>query len=145
MQYWEATNDPRIMPALFAYLMEARRRMLNVTPLSDWAVVRAQDFILSLHYLIDNFDAVAAQLPPASLTYYNQAFLYDLATITNAQMVTGGGDWKDWFDSEQFPTGVTCNPEPCSLLTHGGEPSSSVRSICSSARVVGGGGTACET
>jgi hypothetical protein len=104
------------MPALFLYLTEARRRMIDGPILDGWAVVRAQDFILSLLYLIDHWDVIESQLPAG---VYSQAFLYNLAALSHFQMVSNGADWKTWFDTPVFPTNVTCNPEPCSMLTHG--------------------------
>jgi uncharacterized protein len=114
-QFYEATGDSRVIPAVFAYLGEARRRMLNTQQLGDWAAVRAQDFQLTLQWLLDQWDAIQPQVPAG----YTPAFLISLGGITYNQMVANGGDWKTWFDSREFPTGPACNPTPCSLLTHG--------------------------
>jgi hypothetical protein len=92
LQYYEGSGNARAIACVFNYLGEARRRMLGTTQLSDWSVVRAQDFIMALWWLVDHFPALSG-VPQG----YNEAFLLDLADITHAQMLANGGDWKTWY------------------------------------------------
>jgi len=92
LQYYEGSGDARAIACVFNYLGEARRRMLGATQLSDWSVVRAQDFIMALWWLVDRFPALSG-VPQG----YDEAFLLDLADITHAQMLANGGDWKTWY------------------------------------------------
>jgi uncharacterized protein len=114
IQYYEASQDPNAITCVFNYLAEARRRMLTV-PLAGWAVFRAQDFVMALFYLVDNFDTL--QGVPAG---FSQAFLLDLADLTHSQMLTGA-DWKTYFDTDAFPTRPACDGPgtPCNDFTHG--------------------------
>eukprot|EP01116_Phalansterium_solitarium_P013518 TRINITY_DN30900_c0_g1_i1.p1 TRINITY_DN30900_c0_g1~~TRINITY_DN30900_c0_g1_i1.p1 ORF type:complete len:747 (-),score=282.91 TRINITY_DN30900_c0_g1_i1:136-2376(-) len=114
LQFWQATQDVRVVPAMASYMREARRRMLEVVPLQDWSAVRAQDWILVCHTLIDIFDTLN-NVPGG----FSESFLWNTADILHTQMLANGGDWKTWYDTDAFPTGVTCAPQPCSLLTHG--------------------------
>ena len=120
IQYYEASADPKAMTCVFNYLAEARRRMTAGPALDGWAQARGQDFIMGLFWLVDNFDTL--QGVPAG---FSQAWLIDLADLAHLQMVTPagntGGDWKSWFDTDEFPTTAACDGSgtPCNMLTHG--------------------------
>jgi hypothetical protein len=97
IQYQEATNDPRVIPALekfFAY----QARTLAENPLKKWAIYRWGDEIYSLLWL------------------YNRdgdPKLLDLARAIAAQ----GYDWKKQFESFTF-TGKVARPQ-ANMETHG--------------------------
>ena len=88
LQQYDAAPAPALMTAVFKYLPEVRRRML-ATPMGGWSVVRAQDFIWALWWLVDRFDGLVGV--PAG---FSQAWLIELADLTRAQMLANGGDWK---------------------------------------------------
>lgn len=96
-QYQEATNDPRVIPALekfFAY----QARNIDQNPLKKWAVYRWGDELHSILWL------------------YNRdgdARLLDLARAIAAQ----GYDWKKQFDAFTFTDKVT-RPQ-ANMETHG--------------------------
>jgi hypothetical protein len=52
-QWWEATGDVRIKPAVYAHLQESYRRLAEVSPLVAWAQSRAQDYIWLLQTIMD--------------------------------------------------------------------------------------------
>lgn len=88
LQFWEATNDARVMPAMFSYMKEARRRLMGAGALlGDWAVVRAQDWIMTMFRLIDHAAAGRNVFPPG----YSESFLLNLADVIHAQMLANGG------------------------------------------------------
>ena len=118
IQHYEGSGDAASITCVFRYLAEARRRM-EALPLAGWAQARGQDFIMALHYLVDNFDALKGV--PAG---FSQAWLVDLADLAHLQMVepegNSGGDWKTYFDTDAFPTSAACvTGMPCDMLTHG--------------------------
>ena len=120
LQYYEASTEPKAITCIFNYLAEVRRRMTAGPALAGWAQARGQDFIMGVFYLVDHFDALQG-VPPG----FSQAWLIDLADLAHLQMVTPqgntGGDWKSWFDTDEFPTTAACDGSgtPCHMLTHG--------------------------
>lgn len=114
IQHWEGSQNASAITCIFNYLGEANRR-LATQPLDGWATVRAQDWIMGIFWLIDNFDTLHGV--PAG---YSQAWLILLADTIHAQMLARNGDWKTWFDTPAFPQVAACQgKEPCNMLTHG--------------------------
>ena len=121
LQHYEASGDADAITCIFRFLAEARRRMETV-PLAGWAQARGQDFIWGMQMLVDSFDSLKGV--PAG---FSQAWLIDFMDATHLQMVTpagnDGGDWKSWYDTDEFPTTAACVPgAPCNMLTHGESP-----------------------
>ena len=120
-QYYEASGDAAAITCIFNYLGEAQRRMTKGPALDGWAKARGQDFIMGIFWLVDNY-ATLQGIPAGALTVDGLLALADLA---HSQMVlpTGntGGDWKTWFNTDEFPTVAACNGAgtPCHMLTHG--------------------------
>jgi hypothetical protein len=106
-----------IYPTMLRYIVEAQRRAL--TPggyqINDWSAARAHDFVLTLHYLLDNFEDLSARglVPPG----ISEATLYNAAAVAHAQALGNGAVWEEYFASPAFPnTTVTSD---FGMLTHG--------------------------
>jgi hypothetical protein len=113
-QYYEGSQDPKAITCIFNLLGEINRR-LPLTHLDGWATVRAQDLIMAVWWLTDNFDALVGI--PAG---YSQAWLVLFADLVHDQMLAYNGDWKSWFDTPSFPESAACvTGMPCNMLTHG--------------------------
>ena len=106
-----------LIPAALRYVVAATRRALapGGFQINDWSAARAHDFVLTMHALIDRFDALAAAgLVPAGVS---EATLYDAAAVAHAQALGNGAVWEAWFSSPLFPNDtVTRN---FGMLTHG--------------------------
>lgn len=114
IQDFEGSGNASSITTIFNYLGEANRRLASV-PLGGWATVRAQDMIMGVQWLIDNFDAL-----PGVPAGFSQAWLVILAYTIHGQMLSGGGDWRTYFDTAAFPTGPACvGAARCDMLTHG--------------------------
>jgi len=114
IQDYEASQNPKDITCIFNYLGEANRR-LSTVPMDGWATVRAQDWIMGLWWLIDNFETLQG-VPPS----YNEAWLVMLADTIHSQMLSRNGDWKTYFDTPAFPEVPACTAgAPCNMLTHG--------------------------
>jgi len=95
-QYYEATNDPRVIPAMrknAACLTE----LLKKQPLFVWGQSRWMDLVLSLHWLYDRT---------------GDDKLLKLAALAKEQ----GYDWRGHFADFKFPERVPT--EKCTLITH---------------------------
>lgn len=94
--FYEATNDARILPAVYAYLHEAYRRLTTAAPLGgDWAGSRWQDFAYLLEIIIDK--------DPQDTNGEKQFLISFLWLVYGQQTV----DWESWYTLEFFPTGNT--------------------------------------
>lgn len=95
-QYFEATNDPRVIPAMrknAACLAD----LLKKQPLFVWGQSRWMDLVLSLHWLYDRT---------------GDDKLLKLAALAKEQ----GYDWPTHFEDFKFPERVPT--EKCTLITH---------------------------
>lgn len=106
-----------LIPAALRYVVAATRRAL--TPggfqINDWSAARAHDFVLTMHALIDRFDALAAAgLVPAGVS---EATLYDAAAVAHAQALGNGAQWEEYFASPLFPNSTVT--KDFGMLTHG--------------------------
>ena len=116
IQHYEGSRNASAITCIFNYLAEAQRR-LAMTPLGGWAAVRAQDWIMALFWLADNFDSLQGVPPGRGL---GQAWLLVLADQIHSQMLANDADWKTWFDTPLFPESAACvGKMPCNMLTHG--------------------------
>jgi hypothetical protein len=116
LQHYEGGRNASAIACVFNYLAEAQRR-LQGTPLGGWAAVRAQDWIMAIFWLVDNFDALQG-VPQGR--GFSQAWLLVLADQIHAQMLQNDADWKTWFDTPLFPQTAACvRGMPCNMLTHG--------------------------
>lgn len=119
VQYAEGYPElaPTLLPAAFRYIREAMRRCLTVPgyQINDWSAARAHDYLITLHYLLDNFTRLQAKgLVPDGVS---QATLYNAAAVAHAQALGNGARWEDYFASPTFPNStVTQN---FGMLTHG--------------------------
>ncbi|HEY3840705.1 MAG TPA: beta-L-arabinofuranosidase domain-containing protein [Bryobacteraceae bacterium] len=96
-QYQEATNDPRVIPALekfFAY----QARTLQENPLKKWAIYRWGDELYSILWLYNR---------------NGDGKLLDLARNLSSE----GYDWKKQFDNFTFTDKV--NKQQANMETHG--------------------------
>lgn len=85
-QYFEATQDPRVIPVMQKCCVKLDA-LLDATPLFDWGQHRWMDLVLSLHWLYDRT---------------GDAKLLDLA----AKAKTQGFDWRGHFADFKFPERV---------------------------------------
>lgn len=95
-------SDTRVIPAMFKYLHEARRRMFKTSFGYTWAGARWQDFVMTLHWLLENESNGEEQ------------FLWDLAEMAAEQ----GFNWQAWFSPGTFPQGPV-PADKTTLYTHG--------------------------
>ena len=96
IQYHEATNDARIVPALLRFLQRLDR-LLDERPLTEWARFRWADLMVSIHWLHDETGA---------------GWLLHLAAKVHAQ----GFDWKGLF--EHYPYRERVTGDDRHLITH---------------------------
>lgn len=82
-QYHEATNDPRIIPAVLRF-MRRLAALLGEQPLFDWARYRWPDLALSIYWLYERT---------------GEPWLLDLAATSYRQSF----DWRAHFEREPFP------------------------------------------
>ena len=114
IQHYEGGKNASAITCILNYMAEAQRRLATV-PLAGWAAVRAQDFIMGVFWLVDNFDSL--QGVPAG---FSQAWLIAFADVLHAQMLAQDADWKTYFDTPLFPEVPACTGgAPCNMLTHG--------------------------
>ncbi|ETO02694.1 hypothetical protein RFI_34719 [Reticulomyxa filosa] len=106
--YCEGVNnsDPQtcdmLKSSMLKYILNQHERMY-VVPLQDWSAARYMDFILSVHWLIEN---------GGSIIDGYQSTLFDVAQLAHSQ----GMDWEWWFD--RLPTQPVA-PDNTSYYTHG--------------------------
>jgi len=92
----EATGDARILPAIYAYLHEAYRRLSTVGPLGgNWAGSRYQDFVYLLEIIVD--------IDPQDVNGEKQFLISFIWLVYGQQTV----DWEEWYTTNFFPTGNT--------------------------------------
>ncbi len=96
IQYHEATNDARIVPALLRFLHRLDR-LLDERPLSEWARFRWADLVVSIHWLH---------------AHTGEDWLLPLAAKVHAQ----GFDWKGLFETYPYQERVTGADR--NLVTH---------------------------
>lgn len=95
-QYYEATNDPRVIPAMRKNAA-CLAKLLAKQPLFVWGQSRWMDLVLSLHWLYDRT---------------GDDSLLELAALAKEQ----GYDWRGHFADFKFPERVPT--EKCTLITH---------------------------
>ena len=95
-QYYEATQDARVISAMERYLRKLAA-LLAETPLLVWGKSRWADLVLSIHWL---YERTAAD------------WLLDLAALAHAQ----GYDWRAHFEDFQWKEKVS--REQASQITH---------------------------
>ena len=95
-QYYEATSDPRTIPAMEHFLRKLAARLAEV-PLFIWGKSRWADLVLSIHWLYDRTGA---------------DWLLDLAALVHQQ----GYDWLGHFENFQWKDKV--KREESSQITH---------------------------
>ena len=95
-QYFEATQDPRVIPAM-QKCCACLSQLLDKAPLFDWGQHRWMDLVLSLQWLYERT---------------GDEKVLDLA----AKAKTQGFNWRTHFADFKFPERVL--PAQCSLATH---------------------------
>lgn len=95
-QYQEATDDPRIIPAMERFLSRLYT-LLETTPLKSWGAMRWADLVLSIHWLFERT---------------GDNWLLDLAATARFQ----GFDWGAHYAN--FPYRAKTRREDCTLITH---------------------------
>jgi len=117
---YEATQDPRIPPAMIAYLKEQRRRMWSQPLGTMWSASRVHDLMVSVSWLLDNTEEGAAAAP----------FLFEFADMVYLQR--GAYDWEAFFGSRDFPAGPVGNPygnnSVTRLIVHGVDVAEAMKS-----------------
>lgn len=83
IQYQEATDDPRVIPALLRFF-HCLQRQLEHTPLQTWARIRSAELLISLFWTYERTD---------------EAWLLDLASTIQTQ----GYDWIAHFANFRYP------------------------------------------
>lgn len=96
-QYADATNDPRIVPAISSFLRGLNSH-LDETPLFEWGQYRWQDLVLSIFWVYEHVP---------------QPWLLDLAEKVKGQ----GFDWRMYFHN--FNHFDKMKIEDCNMYTHG--------------------------
>ena len=96
-QYFEATGDERIIPAMTRCLRKLQA-LLETQWLRSWGRFRWADLVVSVHWLFE---------------YTEEAWLLELAATLNEQ----GFRWRDHFDP--FPFRTKLRREECDLSSHG--------------------------
>ena len=96
-QYYEATNDPRVLPVMMKYFAYQAAH-LDQRPLKEWAVYRWQDEVLSILWLYNRT---------------GNAALLDLARKLHAQ----GKDWNA--QAANFPYKEKVSGSEANLNSHG--------------------------
>lgn len=96
-QYFEATGDTRIPPAIGRCLRRIQTE-LATNPLRSWARYRWADLVLTCHWLYERT---------------GEPWLLELAALAAAQ----GFPWREHF--ARFPFPAKCLPEECDLASHG--------------------------
>lgn len=103
IQYHETNNsDTRVLPAMMKLFQCVYQRLFKV-PLGgsrSWAGARWQDFVLSVHWMLENSPGGKEQM------------LWDLAELVEQQ----GMDWKSFYTSDAFPTEAV---GPANMYSHG--------------------------
>lgn len=99
-QYYEATGNSSILPAMFKFLHTAHQRMFTIPLGGTWSGARWQDLVLTVHWLLDYHSNGEEQ------------FLWDLAETLHEQ----GFDWKGWYAGPDFPK---TSADKATLYTHG--------------------------
>ena len=97
IQYFEATGDPRVVPAMTRFLQKVDQ-VLAEHRLRSWARFRWADLVLSIHWLYGQT---------------GDSWLLPLAERVEAQ----GFDWNTHF--EQFPFHEKLTGAECDLTSHG--------------------------
>lgn len=95
-QYQEATQDPRIIPAMQRFFRRLDHYLSN-EHLRSWARYRWADMVLSIHWLYERTQ---------------EPWLLEVATKLKAQ----GYDWRQHY--ETFPYWYKSRREECDLRTH---------------------------
>jgi len=97
----EGSSPAVMLDACIAHIRGAHMRMLT-TPMGDsWSAARWMDYVLSTHWLLENYPGEQEQL------------LWDAGELAQQQ----GFDWGDWFLGPNFPQGSVNNNT--TLFTHG--------------------------
>lgn len=96
-QYYEATGDPRIIPAMIRF-MRCLNDRLHTHGLRSWARFRWADLVVSCHWLYDRT---------------GESWLLDLAAIAHES----GFDWRSHY--EKFPFRDKLTGSECDLSSHG--------------------------
>jgi hypothetical protein len=85
---------------MMKFLKVAYSRMFDTPFGNTWSGARWQDFVLTVHWMLENYPMGHEQM------------LWDLAELSHQQ----GFDWKGFYGSDTFPTEAV---GPTTLFTHG--------------------------
>jgi hypothetical protein len=118
---YEATRDPRIPPAMVAYLAEQRRRMWAQPLGTMWSASRVHDLMVAVAFLLEETAEGAAAAPA----------LWEFADMVWNQR--GAYDWEAFFAGRDFPRGGVGNPYSSNnswtrLIMHGVDVAEALKS-----------------